>query len=99
MSETVTSPSRRPTVSIATARNKRPALPQGMHNPCTGEVDYTEDELEFLMAIDRYKRVMHRPFPTWRELHRVVLSLGYRKVDTNTLDELLRHIKNAPADN
>jgi hypothetical protein len=42
--------------------------------------DYTEDERRFLMAMERYKRERRRPFPTWREVLQVFLSLGYRKV-------------------
>lgn len=41
--------------------------------------DYTDEEREFLLAIDRYKRVARRPYPTWREVLRVLHSLGYRK--------------------
>lgn len=42
--------------------------------------DYTEDELEFLKAIERYKREARRPFPTWKEVLEVLKSLGYEKV-------------------
>jgi hypothetical protein len=42
--------------------------------------DYTDDELEFLRAIDRYKKCGRRPHPSWREVLQVLLSLGYRKV-------------------
>jgi hypothetical protein len=42
--------------------------------------DYTEEEKEFLLAIDRYKRRHHRPFPTWLEVLDVLRSLGWRKV-------------------
>ncbi len=42
--------------------------------------DYTEEEREFLVAIDRYKRSARRPYPTWREVLRVIKALGYRKV-------------------
>ena len=41
--------------------------------------EFTEDEVEFMLAMDRYKRVNHRPFPTWREVLSVVKSLGYDK--------------------
>jgi hypothetical protein len=41
--------------------------------------NYTDDEREFLRAIDRYKRTRGRPFPTWREVLRVLRALGYRK--------------------
>ena len=39
-----------------------------------------EEQLEFIKAIDEYKRVNHRPFPTWTELLDLALYLGYRKV-------------------
>jgi len=41
--------------------------------------ELTPDEVEFLLAMERYKREKHRPFPTWHEVLRVVKSLGYRK--------------------
>lgn len=41
--------------------------------------DYSPDEVEFLMAMDAYKRDNRRPFPTWREVLDVLLELGYRK--------------------
>jgi hypothetical protein len=41
--------------------------------------NYTDAEIEFLQAIDRYKRIHCRPFPTWREVLRVLRQLGYRK--------------------
>lgn len=41
---------------------------------------YTPDEVEFMLAMDRYKRVNRRPFPTWHEVLGVLVSLGYRKV-------------------
>lgn len=39
-----------------------------------------EEQLEFIKAVDEYKRVNSRPFPTWTEVLDVVLYLGYRKV-------------------
>lgn len=42
--------------------------------------DYSDDEREFLQAIDRYKRSRHRPHPTWREVLQVLRGLGWRKV-------------------
>lgn len=41
--------------------------------------DYTDEEREFLIAIDRYKRTFHRPHPTWREVLFVLRGLGWRK--------------------
>ena len=39
-----------------------------------------EEQLEFIKAMDEYKRVNSRPFPTWTEVLDVMLFLGYRKV-------------------
>ncbi len=49
-------------------------------DPTTCERDYSEDESEFMKAMDRYKRENRRPFPTWSEVLEVMRSLGYRKV-------------------
>ena len=50
-------------------------------DPTTCERDYTLDEVEFMNAMDTYKRRSGRPFPTWSEVLEVVRSLGYRKVE------------------
>lgn len=52
-----------------------------MIDPTTCERDYTPAELEFLRAVDTYKRTRMRPFPTLSELLEVLVSLGYRKVE------------------
>jgi hypothetical protein len=49
-------------------------------DPTTCERDYTEAEIEFMTAIDRYRRESGRPFPTWSEVLEVVRALGYEKV-------------------
>jgi hypothetical protein len=38
--------------------------------------------LEFVMAIDDYKRMNNRPFPSWSEVFEVIQYLGYRKTAT-----------------
>jgi len=37
------------------------------------------EEVEFIRAIDRYKRKFSRPFPSWSEVLLVVKQLGYTK--------------------
>jgi hypothetical protein len=37
------------------------------------------DVLEFITAMDHYKRVHQRPFPNWSEVLEVVKSLGYAR--------------------
>jgi hypothetical protein len=49
-------------------------------DPTTCERDYTGEEIDFMRAMDMYKRVSHRQFPTWSEVLEVLRSLGYRKV-------------------
>jgi hypothetical protein len=44
------------------------------------EGQMTDEQFEFLMAIDEYKRKNARPFPTWTEVLEVIKALGYRKV-------------------
>jgi hypothetical protein len=49
-------------------------------DPTTCERDYSDEETEFMKAMDRYKRENRRPFPTWSEVLEVLRSLGYRRV-------------------
>jgi hypothetical protein len=49
-------------------------------DPTTCERDYTNDEIEFMKAMDQYKRENRRPFPTWSEVLEVLRAMGYRKV-------------------
>jgi hypothetical protein len=49
-------------------------------DPTTCERDYNDDEINFMKAMDQYKRANRRPFPTWSEVLEVLHSLGYRKV-------------------
>ncbi len=44
------------------------------------EGELTGELLEFVMAIDEYKRVNNKPFPSWSEVFEVIRFLGYRKV-------------------
>lgn len=56
-------------------------------DPTTCERDYSDGEIEFMRAMDEYKRKSGRPFPTWSEVLEVVMSLGYRKVADPSLLE------------
>jgi hypothetical protein len=48
-------------------------------DPTTCERDYTADEIEFMQALDEYKRANGRMFPTCSEILEVVRSLGYER--------------------
>lgn len=49
-------------------------------DPTTCERDYNNEEIEFMKAMDQYKRENRRPFPTWSEVLEVLRAMGYRKV-------------------
>lgn len=53
-------------------------------DPTTCERDYDADEIEFMKAIEDYKKSFARPFPTWTEVLEICKSLGYRKVAERT---------------
>ncbi len=46
-------------------------------DPTTCERDYDPDELDFMRAMDEYKRRSGRMFPTCSEILEVIRSLGY----------------------
>jgi len=49
-------------------------------DPTTCEREYTDDEIEFMQALDVYKRTSGRMFPTCSEILEVARSLGYVKL-------------------
>jgi len=54
-------------------------------DPTTCERDYSADEIEFMGALDEYKRKSGRMFPTCSEILEVIRDIGYRKVDPSEL--------------
>ena len=48
-------------------------------DPTTCERDYTPEEIEFMRALDEYKRASGRMFPTCSEILEVLKKLGYEK--------------------
>lgn len=47
---------------------------------CAEEGEMNSEQFEFVMAIETYKKVNKRLYPTWTEVLEVVRQLGYRKV-------------------
>lgn len=45
----------------------------------TSEEAMDQEVLEFIRAMDDYKRLNRRQFPTWGEVLRVVRTLGYKR--------------------
>jgi hypothetical protein len=69
---------RQANVAVAVERRKTPRRRQ--IDPTTCERDYTQDEIEFMHALDEYKRKSGRMFPTCSEILEVVRALGYAKL-------------------
>jgi hypothetical protein len=54
-------------------------------DPATCDRDYSTAEVEFLRAMEEYKKSSGRMFPTWSEVLEVLRSLGYEKLVTTGL--------------
>ena len=39
----------------------------------------SDEVIEFITAVDDYKRLNQRPFPSWSEILQVVKTLGYER--------------------
>ncbi len=62
-------------------RRRGPGRRRGEVRKAAEEGELSGDLLEFVMAIDEYKRVNDRPYPTTSEIFEIIQYLGYRKVD------------------
>lgn len=63
------------------------------------EGEMTEEQFDFLMAIDQYKRVNQRPFPSWTEVLEVIKAIGYRKVaEAQPLESFRKEDKKEPVE-
>ncbi len=71
------------------AKTAKPKPTRRRHiDPTTCERDYSDQEVEFMRAIDDYKRRAGRMFPTCSEVLEVVRDLGYVQL-TSDQAELL----------
>jgi hypothetical protein len=52
-------------------------------DPTTFEKQYTDDEVEFMNAIQRFKTQSGKAFPTHGDSLRIAIGLGYRQVHKN----------------
>ena len=66
--------------SLMPAVDRRQNSRRRQIDPTTCEREYTEQEIEFMHAMDEYKRNSGRMFPTCSEILEVLSKLGYRKV-------------------
>ena len=68
-------------------RRRGPGIRRSEERKSAEEGEMNDEQFVFLMAIDKYKRQNHKPFPSWTEVLEVVKALGYRKVaDPQSID-------------
>ena len=66
--------------------SRRKAYRRRQIDPTTCERDYSQDEIDFMQALDMYKRQNGRMFPTCSEILEVIHSLGYvRTMDDSVI--------------
>ena len=69
-------------------RRRGPGIRRSEERRSAEDGSMSDEQFEFLMAIDSYKRQNNRPFPTWTEVLEVIKAIGYRKVaQPSVLDE------------
>ncbi len=61
-------------------RNRGPGRRRSDERKSAEEGQMSDEQFEFIMAIDEYKRANARPFPSWTEVLELIKALGYRKV-------------------
>jgi hypothetical protein len=61
-------------------RRRGPGRRRGEVRRAAEEGEISGELLEFIMAIDEYRRINERPFPSWSEVFEIIQYLGYRKV-------------------
>ena len=66
--------------STGLERRRGPGRRRSDNRRSAEEGEMTGEQFEFVMAIETYKKVNKRMFPTWTEVLEVMHQLGYRKV-------------------
>ena len=67
-------------------RRRGPGRRRSDDRKAAEEGEMTGEQFEFCMAIEMYKKVNKRLYPTWTEVLEVVRQLGYRKVAHRTVN-------------
>lgn len=61
-------------------RRRGPGRRRSDDRKAAEEGEMTAEQFEFVMAIEMYKKLNKRLYPTWTEILEVINQLGYRKV-------------------
>lgn len=65
----MTASNKKTETDVSSQKKARPTKPDEM----------SDDLIEFITAIDEYKRLNQRPFPSWGEILEVLKALGYER--------------------
>jgi hypothetical protein len=66
--------------STGLERRRGPGRRRSDDRKAAEEGEMTAEQFEFCMAIQTYKKVNKKMYPTWTEVLEVIRQLGYRKV-------------------
>ena len=66
-------------------RRRGPGRRRSDDRKAAEEGEMTVEQFEFVMAIETYKKVNKKMFPTWTEVLEVITQLGYRKTEQRTI--------------
>ena len=75
-------------------RRRGAGIRRGEERRSAEEGEMTAEQFEFVMAIETYKKVNKKLFPTWTEVLEVMNQLGYKKVEQRSLK--LENVPEAP---
>ncbi len=76
-------------IETSVIKSPRRKVPRRRHiDPTTCERDYSGQEIEFMKAMDDYKRDSGRMFPTCSEVLEVIRALGYYQLSDDQADQL-----------
>src|SRR5829696_5363574 len=71
--------------STGLERRRGPGRRRSDDRKAAEEGEMTAEQFEFVMAIETYKKVNKRLYPTWTEVLEVMHHLGYRKVQSRDI--------------
>jgi hypothetical protein len=65
---------------IGLDRRRGPGIRRSEERRAAEEGEMTVEQFEFIQAVNEYKQLNSRPFPTWTEVLDIITAMGYRKV-------------------
>src|SRR5690348_5208300 len=75
-------------------RRRGPGRRRSDDRKAAEEGEMTAEQFEFCMAIQTYKKVNKKLYPTWTEVLEVIHQLGYRKIENRSIQ--LDNVPEAP---